>query len=191
MILDRLADRPLVVEQRAGDLAGEGRTHPLAASALGGLTADGEERVPQGFAVEPPPVDAPHCATVDPETTAAANGYGTATGVDATTYSKYLEFDVSFREKYDKYVAAWDSYVADTMGRPQGVRQDCAPMRFPAVGKPFKGVAVVWPGFSSCPQEVALVGPPLAAVNDGGCTVSPTSAGAVGLGTRTQPTASV
>ena len=36
------------------------------------------------LAVEPPPVDAPHCATVDPETTAAAKGYGTATGVDAT-----------------------------------------------------------------------------------------------------------
>ena len=115
------------------------------------------------LAVEPPPVDAPHCATVDPETMEDAMGYGTATGVPATTYSKFNTFDVSFREQYDKYVAAWDSYVADTMGRPQGVRQDCAPMRFPAVGPEFKGVAVVWHGFSSCPQEISLVAPPLAA----------------------------
>ena len=61
------------------------------------------------------------------------------------------------------FVSAWDEYYTTTMGRAEGVRAGCEPMRFPARGPTYKGVAVVWHGFSSCPQEMANLGPPLAA----------------------------
>ena len=60
------------------------------------------------------------------------------------------------------YIAAWDAYANATLNRPEGVRANCEPLRFPAVG-PYRGVALIWHGFSSCPQEMATMAPPLAA----------------------------
>ena len=47
------------------------------------------------------------------------------------------------------------------MARPEGVRPGCEPLRFPATTT-YRGVAVIHHGFSSCPQEMAVLGPPLA-----------------------------
>jgi hypothetical protein len=60
------------------------------------------------------------------------------------------------------FVAAWDAYTARVLGRPEGVRLGCEPMRFPATSS-YRGVAVLYHGFSSCPQEMAALGPALAA----------------------------
>ena len=60
------------------------------------------------------------------------------------------------------FVAAWNSYKAHVLARPEGVRPGCEPLRFPATAA-YRGVAVVHHGFSSCPQEMANLGPPLAA----------------------------
>jgi len=49
------------------------------------------------------------------------------------------------------------------MTRPEGVAPGCEPMRFPSVGRSYRGVVVVWHGFSSCTQEMAVLGPPIAA----------------------------
>ena len=60
------------------------------------------------------------------------------------------------------FIAAWEAYVARVEAREEGVRPGCSPMRFPATAA-FRGVAVVWHGFSSCPQEMSTFGPALAA----------------------------
>ena len=59
------------------------------------------------------------------------------------------------------FVHAWESYVVAIATRPEGVRAGCEPMRFPATSA-YQGVAVVWHGFSSCPQEMSHLGPALA-----------------------------
>ena len=61
------------------------------------------------------------------------------------------------------FITNWNSYVTTTMARPEGVRPGCEPMRFAARGPTYKGVVVVWHGFSSCPQEMNMLGPSLAA----------------------------
>ena len=50
------------------------------------------------------------------------------------------------------FIDAWNQYASETLARPEGVRAGCEPMRFPARGASYRGVAVVWHGFSSCPQ---------------------------------------
>ena len=60
------------------------------------------------------------------------------------------------------FINAWAAYVNATLSRPEGVRSGCEPLYFPATGA-YRGVALVWHGFSSCPQEMAILAPPLAA----------------------------
>eukprot|EP00316_Scyphosphaera_apsteinii_P004577 CAMPEP_0119319354 /NCGR_PEP_ID=MMETSP1333-20130426/49159_1 /TAXON_ID=418940 /ORGANISM="Scyphosphaera apsteinii, Strain RCC1455" /LENGTH=493 /DNA_ID=CAMNT_0007325739 /DNA_START=352 /DNA_END=1830 /DNA_ORIENTATION=+ len=72
------------------------------------------------------------------------------------------------------YLAAWDEYTSDILARPEGVQEACKPMRFPARA-PYRGVAVLFHGFTSCPQEMALLAPPLS--NHGFDVIMPLNAG--------------
>ena len=60
------------------------------------------------------------------------------------------------------FLDAWAAYNKSTIERPEGVRPGCEPMRFPATSA-YRGVVVVWHGFTSCPQEMSHLGPALAA----------------------------
>ena len=62
-----------------------------------------------------------------------------------------------------EFLTAWNAYVTTTLGREEGVRSGCEPLRFPATST-YRGVVLIWHGFSSCPQEMAVLGPPLAAM---------------------------
>lgn len=64
--------------------------------------------------------------------------------------------------KRHAFIAAWENYVSEVAGRSEGVRPGCMPMRFPATST-YRGAVIVHHGFSSCPQEMATLGPPLAA----------------------------
>lgn len=61
------------------------------------------------------------------------------------------------------YLTKWEAYVADISSRPEGIMPGCEPLRFASTASAYKGVVVVWHGFSSCTQEMAILGPPLAA----------------------------
>jgi len=61
------------------------------------------------------------------------------------------------------YLSAWDDYVTSITSRQWGVQSDCEPMRFPSTASTYKGVVVIWHGFSSCTQEMTVLAPPLAA----------------------------
>ena len=61
------------------------------------------------------------------------------------------------------FLNAWAAYNRSEINRPEGVRLGCEPLFFPSTGATYRGVALIWHGFSSCPQEMAIMGPPLAA----------------------------
>lgn len=53
------------------------------------------------------------------------------------------------------FIAAWNSYVSDTKaGARHGLQSDCIPRRFAATnGTAFRGTAVLFHGFTACPQQ--------------------------------------
>ena len=62
------------------------------------------------------------------------------------------------------YLTAWNKYVSDITNRPEGLDPGCEPMRFPSTADTYKGVVVIWHGFSSCTQEMTVNAPPIAAL---------------------------
>ena len=64
------------------------------------------------------------------------------------------------------FVSAWDAFVHEQISSaPHGLQQDCVPRRFPstAPNSTYKGVAVLFHGFSACPQQYFQLAPRLAA----------------------------
>eukprot|EP00937_MAST-01D_sp_MAST-1D-sp2_P004393 g4393.t1 len=61
-------------------------------------------------------------------------------------------------------VAAWDAYVNDTIASAKhGLQEACVPRRFPAAATvPYRGTAVLFHGFSACPQQYFALAPLLA-----------------------------
>ena len=62
------------------------------------------------------------------------------------------------------YLTKWNEYVSDMTSRPEGLDTGCEPMRFPSTASDYKGIVVMWHGFSSCTQEMTVIAPPIAAM---------------------------
>jgi len=76
--------------------------------------------------------------------------------------SPYTPVPVTGPSGRQPFIDAWDAYVLQVSSRPEGVRDGCMPLRFPATAA-YRGVAVIHHGFSSCPQEMTTLAAPLAA----------------------------
>ena len=54
---------------------------------------------------------------------------------------------------HSAFVAEWDEYVLEAKaGAPRGLQADCVPRRYAATGT-FMGTAVLFHGYSACPQQ--------------------------------------
>lgn len=71
-----------------------------------------------------------------------------------------LLFATSALEQTAFHVFKWNNYVKETIeiSHPYGLQESCVPRRFPATA-PYRGTAVLFHGYSACPQQYFYLAP--------------------------------